>query len=220
MGIKDLFKSNRDRDRDAAKARRKAFREAENALDTVKERGKKLQAERDKHWFQARDYLKAGQKAAAQRSLQSVRGNELLLHKLQQKEWVFQQLLTKLDLAKTDQEFAISMKAVTAVVQIDPDQVDDVLAEVDDKLSEQGATDKIWERAHAKEMEGVEGSLTDSVPTIDDLMRDLQDEVADTQVEEAPARKSTTAEGRAKAPDPADTADLRKRAREQIEKNS
>lgn len=220
MGISDLFKSDKEREKEKAKARRKAFREAENALDSVKERGKKLQAERDRHWLQARDYLKAGQKGAAQRSLQSVRGNELLLHKLQQKEWVFQQLLTKLDLAKTDQEFANSMKAVTAVVHIDPEQVDDVLAEVDDKLSEQGATDKIWERAHAKEMEGVEGAMTDSVPTLDDLMSDLQDEVADTQVEESPARRSRATESLGKVPDPADTADLRKRARDQIEKNS
>lgn len=220
MSIKDLFKSEKQRERDAAKCRRKAFREAENALDTVKDRGRKLQTERDKHWLQARDYLKTGQKGAAQRSLQSVRGNEILLHKLQQKEWVFQQLLTKLDLAKTDQEFAASLQAVTAVVDIDPEQVDDVLAEVDDKLAEQGTTDKLWDRTHAKEMEGVEGALADSVPSVEDLMKDLEDEVADTQVEEAPALRSSTVEGRAALPDPANTQDLRKRAREQVEKNS
>ena len=156
MGLKDLFKSDKERQRELEKNRRRAFREADNALDSVKDRGRKLQAERDKQWAQAREYLKSGQKAAAQRCVQSVRSNELLLHKLQQKEWVFGNLLTKLDLAKSDQEFADSLKAITAVVNIDPEKVDDVLAEVEDKLGEQGATDKIWERMHSKEMEGVE----------------------------------------------------------------
>jgi energy-converting hydrogenase A subunit M len=217
MGIKDLFKSDKERETELAKKRRRAFREAEGALDTVKDRGRKLQSERDKHWTQAKEYLKGGQKAAAQRCLQSVRGNELLLHKLQQKQWVFENLLTKLDLAKTDKDFADSLKAITTVVNIDPEHVDDVLAEVEDKLGEQGATDKIWDRMHSKEMEGVEGALTDSVPTLDSLMTDLEDEVADTQVEEAPARKTKSSRT---APATADTAKLRERARKIIDGNN
>lgn len=219
MAISDLIKSRKDRERDAAKVRRRAFREAENALDSVKDRTRKLQSERDKHWGQARDYLKAGQKGAAQRSLQSVRGSEILIHKVQQKQWVFEQLLTKMDLAKTDNEFAQSLKAITAVVQIDPEHVDDVMAEIEDKLGEQGATDKIWDRMNSKEMEGVEGALTDSVPTIDSLMADLEDEVADTQADEAPARK-VLSESPAAASPVADTAAIRQRARRIIDSNS
>jgi hypothetical protein len=217
MGLKDLFKSDKERPRELEKNRRRAFREADNALDSVKDRGRKLQAERDKQWAQAREYLKSGQKAAAQRCVQSVRSNELLLHKLQQKEWVFGNLLTKLDLAKSDQEFADSLKAITAVVNIDPEKVDDVLAEVEDKLGEQGATDKIWERMHSKEMEGVEGALTDSVPSMESLMSDLEDEVADTQVEEAPARKTKAERAPAAAEE---TAKLRERARKIIDGNN
>jgi len=42
MALGDLFKSKKERERDEAKKRRKAFREAENAVDVVKDRIGKL----------------------------------------------------------------------------------------------------------------------------------------------------------------------------------
>lgn len=187
MGLGDLFKSDKERAKEEAKRRRKAMRDAQNALDTVKERVAKLKKERDEQWREARRYLADGQKAAAQRSLQSCRAGEVMCAKLEAKRWVFEQLLTKLEMAKTDQEFASCIKAVNDVVQIDPETVDEVLSEVEDKLGEQVDVDKIWEKMHAKEMEGVSGQMTDVVPSIDDMMTQLQDEVAEDIVTERPA---------------------------------
>ena len=204
MGLADLFKSKSERDRDKNKARRKAFREAENAVDVVKERVDKLKRERDKSWAEARKYLKEGQKAAAQRCLQSCRASEMLVAKMEMKRWVFEQLLTKLELAKTDQDFAGSLQAIDAVIEIDPDAVADVLDEVQDKLGEQVDTDKIWERMYGKEMEGVENKMTDVIPSIEDMEKQLQDEVAadlgtrmtsTTESEQEDAAKDRISEG-------------------------
>lgn len=178
MGLGDLFKSEKERERDQQKKRRKAFREAENAVDAVKERVAKVKKERDRYWSEARQYLKDGKKAAAQRGLQSCRAAEVMVAKLETKRWVFEQLLVKLELAKTDQEFAKSLEAIDAVVQIDPDTVADVLGAVEDKLGEQADVDKIWERAHTKEMEGVSSKMTDVIPSVEDMEKQLQDEVA------------------------------------------
>ena len=178
MGLGDLFKSRKDRERDERKKRRKAFREAESAVDKVKERVTKLKRERDNSWKEARAYLKDGQKSAAQRSLQSVRANELMVSKLQQKQWVFEQLLTKLELAKTDQEFSQALGGINTVIEIDPDVVADVLDEVQDKLGEQVDVDKIWERAHDKEMAGVTDTASETVPSLEDMETQLADEVA------------------------------------------
>ena len=179
MAIGDLFKSKSEREREREKKRRQAFREAEKAVDAVKDRVKKLKADRDKSWVEARGYLKDGQKSSAQRSLQSVRANELMMSKLEMKRWVFEQLLTKLEMAKTDQEFAGAIGAINTVVKIDPDAVADVLGEVEDKLGEQIDVDKIWEKMHEKEMDGVENQATDRVPSIDQMMVDLEDEVSE-----------------------------------------
>ncbi|MBN1506056.1 MAG: hypothetical protein JW955_04375 [Sedimentisphaerales bacterium] len=189
MGLGDLFKSKREREREEAKKRRKAFREAESAVDIVRERIGKLQKDRDKAWAEARQYLKDGQKGGAQRCLQSVRANELLMSKLEMKRWVFEQLLSKMELAKSDQDFAQALSAIDMVVKIDPEVVANVLDEVQDKLGEQVDTDKIWERMYGKEMEGVANQMTDVIPTTDEMMKQLQDEAAADIGTARPARQ-------------------------------
>jgi hypothetical protein len=139
----------------------------------------KLKKERDKSWTDARQYLRDGQKGAAQRCLQTCRAAEMMGAKLEMKRWVFDQLLTKLELAKTDQEFAGALSAINTVVKIDPEAVADVLGEVEDKLGDQVDTDKIWEKMYGKEMDGVQTQMTDVVPTVEDMMGQLQDEVAE-----------------------------------------
>jgi hypothetical protein len=187
-----LFMSKKEREREEAKKRRKAFREAEGAVDVVKERITKLKKDRDRAWTEARQYLKDGQKAAAQRNLQTVRASEVMMGKLEMKRWVFEQLLTKLELAKTDQDFTQALGAINTVVKIDPEAVADVLDEVQDKLGEQVDTDKIWEKMHGKEMEGAETQMTDTIPTTEDMMAQLEDEVA---ADLGGPRKTKTSEG-------------------------
>ncbi len=195
MGLCDLFKSKKERERDQAKKRRKAFREAENAVDVVKDRIAKLKKDRDKSWGEARQYLKDGQKAAAQRGLQACRASEMLMSKLEMKRWVFEQLLSKLELAKSDQDFAQALGAINTVVQIDPEAVADVMDEVQDKLGEQVDTDKIWEKVYGKEMEGVENQMTDVIPSIEDMEKQLQDEVAADLGSPLPSMTAAEGEG-------------------------
>lgn len=216
MAIGDLFKSRLDREREAKGRRRRAFRDAEGAVDAVRDRIKKLKADRDKAWGEARNYLRDGQKAAAQRNLQTCRASELMMSKLEMKRWVFEQLLTKLEMAKTDQEFAGAMTAINMVVRIDPDQIADVLGEVEDKLGEQLDTDRVWEKMNGKEMDGIETSMAETIPSVDQMLKDLEDEVGAQQENELPAREHAAAGRNA---DPGDTADLRRRARQIIDGN-
>jgi hypothetical protein len=178
MDLGDLFKSKRERERDKAKARRRAFRTAERSIEAVEERIRKLTAERDAAWREARGYLKDGQRAMAQRSLQSVRAGEILVAKLNMKRWVFKQIICKLELAKTDEDFVGALGAIDAVVSIDPERVDDVLTEIDLKLADQADIDKTWEREFRREMEGAEAQMSDTVPSLDELEKQLEDEVA------------------------------------------
>ncbi len=177
MALGDLFKSKKELEQEKNRNRRKAFREAENAVDAVKDRVKGLKNERDKSWKEARQQLKDGNKSASQRCLQSVRASEMMINQLEKKRWVFDQLLIKLEMSKTDQDFTQALSAINTVVEIDPEAVADVLDEVQDKLGEQVDIDKIWDKSYEKEMTGVETKMTDTIPTIDDMMKDLEDEV-------------------------------------------
>jgi len=178
MALGDLFKSQKERERETAVRRRKAFREAERAVDTVKDKIADKRKERDKAWAQARQYLKDGQKAAAQRMVMTCRACEVFMTKLEQKYWVFEQLLSNLTLAQSDQVFVGALQAINTVVAIDPEAVANVLDEVQAKLGEQVDTDRIWEKMYGRQMNGLEGQMEDVIPSEADMMRQLQDEVA------------------------------------------
>lgn len=175
MSIADLFKSSIQIEREKNRARRRALRDVERAADTVKDRIVTLKKERDTAWTQAREYLRDGQKSAAQRCLQSVQANELMMGKLERKSWVFQQLATKMEMAKTDQEFSGALAKLNATLEIDPESVGEVLDDVDGTLSEQGDIDKIWEKEYCKEMNGL--GQSDAIPSVEEMMVNLQQEV-------------------------------------------
>ena len=182
-----LFKSKKDRERETRREERRAFRQAENAIEDVKDRVREMEKSAAKQWDQARDALKAGRKSTAQRLLISYRAQQVLMMKLEQKRWVFEQYFTKLQAAHSDQQFANALGAINKVVHIDPDKVADVFEEAKDLLGEQIETDRFWEKLYEKETEGAAASLEDRVPSVEELSAQLEQEAA-AEVGGAPDR--------------------------------
>ncbi|MEI6149798.1 MAG: hypothetical protein WCS01_11915 [bacterium] len=171
-----LFKTKKEREQGERREQRHAFRQAENAIDDVKDRVKTLEKDAKKQWDQAREALKSGQKAAAQRMLISYRAAQVLTTKLEQKRWVFEQYYTKLQAAKSDQQFSDALAAINKVVKIDPERVADVFETSQDLLGEQVDTDRFWAKMYDKETEGASGALEDHIPSLDDLGKQLEAE--------------------------------------------
>lgn len=178
MSFFDIFLSGKARARKARRERRHALRRAEGAADAVKERKAALDKEAAKHLAAAREAKKAGDKAAASRALVSARAAMSLAMKLEQKRWVFEQFLVKMEVAGSDESFASAMAAMNKVVQIDPERVADVFDAAQEKLGEAVETEKFWGRLYEKEMEGASGSLEDYVPSVEELERQTDAEAA------------------------------------------
>lgn len=174
----NLFKSKSERAREERRDRRHAFRQAENAIDDVKDRVKSMEKESKKQWEAAREALKAGQQAAAQRALTGYRASQVLATKMEQKRWVFEQYLTKMQAAQTDNQFAAALGAINQVVKIDPERVADIFDSAQDILGEQVDADRFWDKLYGKEMEGATGALEDHIPSMADLSAQLEQEVA------------------------------------------
>lgn len=187
-----FFKSKKQREKEARRRRRQAFRQAQNAIDTVKDRIKQMEKDSGRKWEQARELLKSGQKAAAQRQITGYRAAQVLMMKLEQKRWVFEQYLMKMETAQTDTEFADALAAVNKVVAVDPEQVADVFEASQDVLGEQMDADRFWNKLYEKEMDGAKGALEDHIPTLDDMMQQLEDE-AGAEIGEAGADKEKVA---------------------------
>ncbi len=173
-----LFKSKKSREKEARKERRQAFRRAENAVDNVKDRIRTMQKDADKQWGEAREALKAGEKAKAQRLLTSYRAAQVLMTKLEQKRWVFEQYLAKMEAAQSDSEFAKALEGINRVTEVDPEQVADVFEASQDILGEQLDADRFWGKLYEKEMDGAEGALEDYIPTVEELSSQLNQEAA------------------------------------------
>ena len=135
-------------------------------------------ASAQKHLEAVRAAKKAGDKAAANRALISYRAALTLAMKLEQKRWVFEQYLVKMETAQSDNEFASALAAVNKVVQIDPDRVADVFDASQELLGEQLDADKFWNKLYEKEMAGAEGSLEDYIPSMEELDKQTDAEVA------------------------------------------
>ena len=173
-----FFRSKKEKERAERREKRHALRRAESAIDEVVERIKRMEKDAEAEWERAREAAKEGKQAAAQRALTSYRSAQVLITKLEQKKWVFKQVLMKLETAGTDAEFANALAAVNKVTNINVEMVEDVFDEAGDLLAEAGDTDKFWSQMYGKEVEGSKDALKDHIPSMEDLEKTLQEEVA------------------------------------------
>lgn len=173
-----FFKTAKEKERAERREKRHALRRAEGVIDDVVERIKKMEKDSDAEWARAKEAAKEGKQAAAQRALTSYRSAQVLITKLEQKKWVFKQVLMKLETAGTDADFAKALGMMNKVVNINPELVEDVFDEAGDLLAEAGDTDKFWAQMYGKEVEGSKVALQDHIPSMEDLEKTLQEEVA------------------------------------------
>ena len=173
-----FIKTKKEKERAIRKDRRRAFRQAENAIQDVKDRAKRMEKNADADWQKARDALKEGKQAAAQRALTSYRAAQVLTTKLEQKRWVFEQYLMKMETAGTDAEFANALASVNKVVDINPELVEDVFDTAGELLGEQQDADRFWSSLYDKEMEGATGNMQDHIPSMEELTKTLEQEVS------------------------------------------
>lgn len=210
MGLFDrvgrMFETEKERQRRIAKERRQAFRQADNAIGTVVRRIEDLRSRRQQQWEEAREYLRKGQKGAARRSLQGVRATELIIDQLEKKRFVFEQLVIRFEVSKTDEEFAAALGSLNAVIEIDIDSVEDVLDVAQDKLGEQLDVDRVWEQVHDREMMDATIRESDVVLSVDDMLANLEKETA-LPAPQVSAPEQTTSETAEKPAETVTTSD-------------
>ena len=173
-----FFKTKKEKERAARREKRQALRRAEGTIEEVSARIARMEKDSDAEWARAREATREGKQAAAQRALTAYRAAQVLITKLEQKKWVFKQVLMKLETAGTDADFAQALGMMNKVTNINVDMVEDVFDEAGDLLAEAGDTDKFWAQMYGKEVEGSQGALQDHIPSMEELEKNLQEEVA------------------------------------------
>lgn len=180
--LHQIFTSDEELDREREAEIRKAVRNAENALDHTKDRIADLQKERDAKWAEARKYLQAGQKAAAQQSLVGVQSAESLMAGLERKSFVFRQMAFKLEMTAVDQKLVSSMRNLSDTVKVDTEAIQSALENADSVLADQENADKLWAKMYGKEMNGLGAQ---EIPSVNEMTQQLYDELG---IGEAPVQ--------------------------------
>ena len=177
MALKDLFKSEDERKREERQKRRRAFRDAEKLVDKLSVTSETLKKERDKAWKDAREQLAGGNKFAAKSSLKEAHQCEVLAAKTQTKKFVCRTMLLELDNAQTDKDFQLVFGNLAKVLDIDPDQTEDVMDSVQEKLSDSRDGQKLWDKIAQKQGEE-EQAIGLDIPSLEDMEKQLNEEVA------------------------------------------
>lgn len=173
-----FFKTKKEKERAERREKRHALRRAEGTIEEVTARIARMEKDAEAEWARAREAAREGKQAAAQRALTAYRAAQVMITKLEQKKWVFKQVLMKLETAGTDADFAQALGMMNKVTNINVDMVEDVFDEAGDLLAEAGDADKFWAQVYGKEVAGSTGALQDHIPSMEELEKNLQEEVA------------------------------------------
>ena len=174
----NLFKTEKERKREAERRMRRAFTKAEDAVDTINSAINELNQNKIKAWENAKNSTAAGRKAEAMLSLQKYRGFEVQIYQLEKRKWVFENYINRLKMADVNNVFAAAMADLNNAVQVDIDMVVDSIEGIDEKLADVSQLDKIWEKNFNKNINGLSMKETDIIPDVDSLFNSLQGEVA------------------------------------------
>lgn len=182
MALRNLFPSKDDRAREAKRAKRREVRQSnrkvQKALRELTDKVKKIRAKKDADWAKAKEYLRSGQKAQAENLIRSCRAKDLLASKLEKKADFWENRHTKMEASQTDFEMAAAMKDLAVLNNVDPDRIEDSMLAMDEMFDDQTDVDDIVDREHEKDMEDVSIQETDVVPSIEDMVSELESEVA------------------------------------------
>jgi hypothetical protein len=177
MGLFELFKSRKEREKEFRKKLSRALRAAEGAVSDIKGLIDKTKKEKGAKWQEASGYLKAGRKDMAMRSMKSVHAAYVTIEQLERKNWVFEQLNLKFSVAVSSGDFISALEDLALFLNVDPDHLEDVLEDVQETLGDQSEVDKIWDKMHDREMGSIEACGA-GIPDLDTMMQELECDVA------------------------------------------
>lgn len=178
MALQDIFKSGKTREEERKKLQRQAKRKVEKATLQASERINFLAKERDNLRKAAYDLLKSGKKLQAESKMKELRFYECVIDQMEKKKWLYTCYLVKIENAEADDTFADAMLDIVKVIRIDPVKIEGALNAIGTKLEEQTDIDSIFESLYKEETDRASVKVPDSIPSLSDMMKELESEVA------------------------------------------
>ena len=156
---------------------REAIRNAKKAISENEELIRVYEFENKKRWEKARECIKSGRKSAAQVEIQSYRRTEVAVNQCKKNCALLESLRMRLEIASGSKTAAKALRGASQVIKVDPNDVENDVDKIIEKIDELNKIDRVMNVAYASEMR--EDVLNESdVPNVDTLMTELEKEAA------------------------------------------
>ena len=196
MAILDnLFKSAKELENEKRRQARQNERKVDQDLDSFDEKITALAKRRDDAWSQARELLKSGRRAEAQRTLLYYKRYDLLINKLEnQKAFLTSQAVQIRSTGDAAATLA-DIRALAAGKGIDPDALDENLSEMELINQDIADSDKQMSAAFDRDLDNMRKAEANGAihhENTDDLMAALENEcAAEISGQAAPPEKTS-----------------------------
>jgi hypothetical protein len=162
---------------DADTARRALVRKARGMVLKLDEQIVNLDHKRRESHDAARRSLASGDSASAQRHVLAVRQKLLLIEKVEKKRFVFEHAAVMTEMSVSEREMTELMADMARVNHVDPARIEQAMQGVMEAIERGHENEGIWDdmsRAQIRDL----GLSSSAVPSVDKLLQDLSNEVA------------------------------------------
>lgn len=155
MGFADLFKSTKEREREARLAMRSVERDAERRIDRIGDRIKELEKEQAKIWADAKAMLQAGKKLDAQRLKKRHDRLEILINRQERQQMFYRGRLNAIMTASDANEATKALAELSKTLRIDPGEIDKNLMQIEDVDDDIKEVNSVLDKAYEKDDEKI-----------------------------------------------------------------
>jgi hypothetical protein len=170
----DLFKSAKEREKDRRLERRRLERSVERQMERLKVTATDFEKRGITAQNAAKTSLLGGDRVGAKRKLIQARQYHVISHNLEGRIMVAETRLAQIRSADSGAEIAAALKGLSEAMNINPLEIEEVLAETGDRLEEAGEIDAVWEREGQRDLERIGMKEVEGIPGVDEMMRDLE----------------------------------------------
>ncbi len=178
MVLGNIFKSQKDRDREEKRKILRATNQLQRGIDQLNRKAQSFAAEIDKARKLGKKYAAEGKKDLARNVSVKIRSYRIGIAKLEMKAAVMDKRKLQADMAGTQKEFTEAIGQLNKLIKVDPDAFMDVVEGEAERAQDQSEIDAMWEQLFTEDMADAEFA-GGPIESVDDILSDLEAEVSE-----------------------------------------
>lgn len=177
MVFGNIFKSQKDRDREEKRRILRATNQLQRGIETLNRKALSFATDIEKAEKTAKKYAAEGKRDMARNISVKIRSYKIGIAKLEMKAAVMDKRKLQAEMAGTQKEFTEAIGQLNSLIEVDPDAFMDVVETEAERAEDQNEIDALWEQLFSQDMTDVEFA-GGPIESVDDILNGLEAEVS------------------------------------------